>query len=241
MADVNINPFGGHESRPDEPTDEHIPRPPVTPVGGGSTWKPACDRETSFGGTSHEKKILKENVVKKLYQLIGDKIHQRAEPSLHLFKLDKDGRLYYRGEPLMNRNGQLKTIGVIADTLGIKGLREMGFDISKTNLKPRHVLDLLEKLPSTSDITNADEIELQEIAKSREDLISQMKNDQSQTDGLFEYPLRELLGLDKQLRSTRGLLKVEVTKKVQLEENIKKEHRKLEELREHPGVYNDGI
>ena len=43
-----------------------------------------------------------------------------------------------------------------------------------------------EKLPSTSDITKADDIELQEItensSKSMEDLISQMKNDQSQTD-----------------------------------------------------------
>ena len=31
-------------------------------------------------------------------------------------------------------------------------------------------------------------------------------------------------GLDKQLRSIRGSLKVEVAKKVQLEEHIKKEH-----------------
>ena len=71
---------------------------------------------------SHESEILKEKLVKKLYQLIGDKIYQRAEPNLCLFKLGKDDRLYYRGEPLMNRNGQLKMIAVIADTLGIKGL-----------------------------------------------------------------------------------------------------------------------
>ena len=41
----------------------------------------------------------------------------------------------------MNTNGELKTVGLIVDTLGIRGLREMGFDISKTNLKPQHVLD----------------------------------------------------------------------------------------------------
>ena len=56
------------------------------------------------------------------------------------------------------------------------------------------------------------------------DLISQM----SQTDDSFEgdetLPMGELLGLDKQLRSIRGLLKV------QLEENIKKEKCKLEEF-----------
>ena len=34
MADVDIDPFGEFESRPEEPTDEHIP---LTPVGGGST------------------------------------------------------------------------------------------------------------------------------------------------------------------------------------------------------------
>ena len=44
-------------------------------------------------------------------------MHQRLEPNLRLFKLDKDGRLYYKGKLLMNRNGELKIIGVIADTL----------------------------------------------------------------------------------------------------------------------------
>ena len=48
-----------------------------------------------------------------------------------------------------------------------------------------------------------------------------------------------MLGLDKQLRSIRGSLKVEVVKKVQLKEHITKERRKLEEFREYPGVYND--
>ena len=79
---------------------------------------------------------------------------------------------------------------------------------------------------------------MQDIAKSTEDLIFQINN-QSQTDYLFEYPLCNLLGLDKQLRSIRGSLKVEVAKNVQLEEHIQKEQCKLKELREHPGVYGD--
>ena len=53
--------------------------------------------------------------------------------------------------------------------------------------------------------------------------------------------MRELLGLDKQLRSIRGSLKVEVAKKVELEEDIAKEHRKLEEFRKYPRVYNDAM
>ena len=52
--------------------------------------------------------------------------------------------------------------------------------------------------------------------------------------------MRELLGLDKQLRSIRGSLKVEVAKKVQLEERIEKEKCKLEEIRENPD-YDDRI
>ena len=101
----------------------------------------------------------------------------------------------------MNINGELKTVGIIVDTLGIRGLREMGCNITKTNLKPRFILDLMEKqaqLPSSSELAGTDEIELEEIAKSTEDLIFQINN-QSQTDELFEHPLRELLGLDTQL------------------------------------------
>ena len=38
MADIDINPFEEHESRTDEPMDEHNF---LTPVGGGrSTWEP---------------------------------------------------------------------------------------------------------------------------------------------------------------------------------------------------------
>ena len=48
-----------------------------------------------------------------------------------------------------------------------------------------------------------------------------------------------MLGLDKQLRTIRGSLKVEVAKKVELEEHITKERRKLEEFREYPGEYDD--
>ena len=144
----------------------------------------------------------------------------------------------------MNRNGELKTIGVIADTLGIRGLGEMGYNIVKTNLKPRFVLDLLEKqaeLPSPSEIAKADGIELEEIAEKASDIIFQIKDVQTDTDNLFEHPLRELLSLDEQLRSIRGSLKVQVVKKVQLEEHITKEHKKLEEFREYPGVYDDAM
>ena len=102
--------------------------------------------------------LHKEYLVGEINEPIGNKMHQRLEPNVRLFEIDKDGRLYYKGKPLMNRNGELKTIGIIADTLGISALREMGYNIAKTNLKPRFVLDLLEKqakLPSSSEIAKA--------------------------------------------------------------------------------------
>ena len=98
-----------------------------------------------------------------------------------------------------------------------------------------------EELPSKSDITGVDDIELREIAEKGSGITSQIKDVQTDTDDLFEHPLRDLLGLDKQLRSIRGSLKVELAKQVQLEERIPKERRKLEEFREYPRVYNDAM
>ena len=71
--------------------------------------------------------------------------------------------------------------------------------------------------------------ELQEIAENASRSIENL-NQQVQEEPTKDLPIRELLGLDKQLRSIRGSLKVEVAKKAQLEECIKKECQKLEEF-----------
>ena len=86
-----------------------------------------------------------------------------------------------------------------------------------------------------------DDIELQGIAEKASGIISQIKDIQTDTEDLFEHLLCALLGLDIQLRSIRGSLKVEVSKKVQLEEHITKERRKLQEFLEYPEVYNDAM
>ena len=138
----------------------------------------------------------------------------------------------------------LKLVGMLADILGKGGLRNLGFDIPRGKVTARQAVMLnvaAEELPSESDITRADDIQLQEIAEKASGIISQIKDVQTNTDDLFEHPLRELLGLDKQLRSIRGSLKVEVAKKVQLEEHIAKERRKLEEFRKYPGEYDDAM
>ena len=206
MADVDIDPFGEHESRPEKPTDEHIPLDPVTP--GGSTWEPEPEQETSFGGESQRTKLLKD-YVKDLCKKISENIGETPEEFHYdYFKLE-GGELYYRGKrkPLTTK-GVLKSVGMLADILGKGGLRNLGFEIPRGKVTTQQAVMLnkaTEELPSESDITRADDIELQEIAekatKSTEDLISHLNDQQSQTDDLFKHPLRELLGLDTQLRS----------------------------------------
>ena len=179
-----------------------------------------------------------KDYVKDLYKKLSENVSETPEEfHYNYFKLE-DGGLYYRGKrkPLMTK-GVLKSVGRLADILGKGGLRSLGFDIPRGKLTARQSVMLnktQEELPSESDITGADDIELQEIAekasKSTEDLIFQIRDVQTDTDDLFEHPMQELLFLDKQLRSIRGSLKVEVAKKVQLEVHIAKEHRKLEEF-----------
>ena len=69
----------------------------------------------------------------------------------------------------MRRDRELREIGVIAVTLGIRGLRELGFNIPGTNWKVRYVLEQMEKqieLPSASAIAKVGDIELQEIMEN---------------------------------------------------------------------------
>ena len=230
MADVDIGPFGEHQSRTEEPTDENIPLslvgPEGTPLGGGgSTWEPTCKQETSFGGRQSQRKRVLINRVEGLYSKLSQKLPRTSEVFHYdLFEL-RNSKLYFRDKstPLTTKKGGLKSVEEIMKILGKEGLRDLDFNVS------------------VSDVDKAGNIELQEIAKSTEDLIFQIKDIQTDTDDLFEHPLRELLGLDVQLRSIRGSLKVEVAEKVQLEEHIKKESRKLEEFREYPGVYDDAM
>ena len=208
MADIDIDPFGEHESRPEEPTGENNP---LTPVGGkGSTWEPTYEQETLFGRESQRTKLMKD-YVKDLYKKISENIGETPEEfHYYYFKL-KDGELYHRGKrkPLTTK-GVLKSVGMLVDISGKGGLRNLGFDIPKGKVTAWQAVMLnkaREELSSESGITGADDIELQEIAEKASDIISQIKDIQTDTEDLFEHPLRELLGLDKQLRSIRGSLK----------------------------------
>ena len=225
--DIDIDPFGEHKSRTEEPTDEHIPLSRVTP-GGRSIWEPTREQETSFGGRESQRTKLMKDYVKDLYEKISENIGETPEPFHCDYFKHEDGELYYRGKrkPLTTK-GKLKSVGMLSDILGKGGLRNLGFDIPRGKVTAKQAVMLnkaAEELPSASDIIKADDIELQEIAEKASNLIFQIKDVQIDTDDLFELPLRELLGLDTQLRSIQGSLKVEAAKKAQLEECIAKEH-----------------
>ena len=204
MADVDIDPFGEHESRPEEPTDEDIPLDLVTPRR-SSTWEPdRGEQETSFGGESQRTKLMKD-YVRDLYKKISENIGETPE-LFHCDYFKLEGReLYYIGsrKPLTTE-GKLKSVRMLADILGKNRLRRLGFNIPVGSITARQVVMLnkaAEELPSNSDVTKADDIELQKIAEKASGIISQIKDVQTDTKDLFENPLHELLGLDKQLRS----------------------------------------
>ena len=191
MADVDSHPFGEHKSRPEEPTDEHIPLDLVTP--GRSTWEPTREQETSFRGKESQRTKLMKDYVKDLYKKLSENIDETPELFHYdYFKLE-GGELYYIGnrKPLTTE-GKLKSVGMLADILGKNRLRRLGFNIPVGKVTARQAVMLnkaAEELPSASDITKADDIELQEIAEKASDIISQIKDVQTDTDDLFEHPL----------------------------------------------------
>ena len=111
MAD--IDPFGEHESRPEDSMDEHIPLDPVTP--GRSTWEPdRGEQKTSFGGESQRTKLMKD-YVRDLCKRLSESIDETPELFHYdYFKLE-GGELYYIGsrKPLTTE-GKLKSVGMLA-------------------------------------------------------------------------------------------------------------------------------
>ena len=79
MADIDIDPFGDHKSRPEEPTGENIP---LTP-GGGSTWEPELEQVTSFGGESKKTELTKERVM----GCIKSYLKVRVKPQKHFISI----------------------------------------------------------------------------------------------------------------------------------------------------------
>ena len=64
---ADIDPFGEHEARPEEPTDDNIHLDPVTP-GRSSTLEPTREQETSFEGSESQGTKIMLKIYIKSYQ-----------------------------------------------------------------------------------------------------------------------------------------------------------------------------
>ena len=112
-----------------------------------------------------------KDYVKDVYKKISENIDETPQLfDYDYFKL-KGGELYYIGnrKPLTTE-GKLKSVGMLADILGRNRLRRLGFNIPVGRITAQQAVMLnkaAEKLPSESDITGADDIELQEIADTQ--------------------------------------------------------------------------
>ena len=171
------------------------------------------------------------------------------------FKLAKNGKLSYVYKRTVihfgNINNRLKAPWEIRK-LGVPKLRLMGFknltyeDINPYDRRSKRVreevmklnenIDERSKAIESSSTTNAEAIEMIEVtSKDIDATVKDVEQDtsfieSSERDKLL--PLRELEGLDKQLRTIKGSLKVAIAKRVDLEGRIKHEERKLNEIQD---------
>ena len=93
------------------------------------------------------------------------------------------------------------------------------------------------KILESSSTTDVEAIELMEKTSKDIDGLEQETSfiEPSERDKLL--PLRELQGLDKQIRTIKGSLKVAIAKRVELEDRIKHEENKLNEIQD--PIYSD--
>ena len=179
------------------------------------------------------------------------------------FKLADDGSLTFIYKrtviDLGNINNRIKSPSELR-RLSISKLKAMGFtDITDEDTHPYRTkyktarekvekldenLDKRSKAIESSSTTNTEAIEMIEVtSKDIDTTVKDVEQDTSfiepsKRDNLL--PLRELEGLDKQLRTIKGSLKVAIAKRVDLKSRIELEERKLSEVQD-PKYSDDQI
>ena len=111
-----------------------------------------------------------KDYVRDLYKKISENISEIPEEFRHDYFRLEGGELYYIGsrKPLTTKV-VLKPVGMLADILGKNRLRRLGFNILVGCITAQQAVMLnkaAEELPSESDITRADDIELKKLQKS---------------------------------------------------------------------------
>ena len=175
------------------------------------------------------------------------------------FKLDDDGSLtlVYKSKSkrtvidLGNINNRIKSPSELR-RLSVAKLKMMGFtSITDEGTHPYRTkykvarekvrklddnLDKRSKAIESSSTTDAEAIEMIEVtSKDIDTTVKGVEQDTSFTEPSEKdklLPLRELEGLDKQLRTVKGSLKVAIAKRIDLEGRIKLEERKLNEIQD---------
>ena len=167
------------------------------------------------------------------------------------FKLKNDGTLSYKYKTTVIYLGDidkgLKSITEISK-LGVNRLRTMGFtNITYEDIQPyqpkfqkardearklNEKLNERSKTLESSSTTDVEAIELMEMTSKDIDGLEQETSFIEPTERDKLLPLRELEGLDKQLRTIKGSLKVAIAKRIDLEGRIKHEERKLNEIQD---------
>ena len=113
------------------------------------------------------------------------KHYSRTSDATHYNNFRHQGKwIYFKGrdEPLANDDGKLKTFGKLKSILCKNILHNLGFNVLSSKLTHQHSEILYraeEELPSASDVTKAEDIEVQEImenvARSTENLAAQLE------------------------------------------------------------------
>ena len=172
------------------------------------------------------------------------------------FKLKNDGTLSYKYKKtvinLGNIDKGLKSLSEISK-LGVNRLRTMGFtNITYEDIRPdqpryknarEEARKLNEKLNERSKTlessytTDVEAIELMDMTSKDIDGLEQETSFIEPSERNKLLPLRELQGLDKQIRTIKGSLKVAIAKRVELEDRIKHEENKLNEIQD--PIYSD--
>ena len=166
------------------------------------------------------------------------------------FKLKTDGTLSYKYKKtviyLGNIDKGLKSLTEMSK-LGVNRLRTMGFtNITYEDIRPyqpryknareeaarilNEKLNERSKTLESSSTTDVEAIELMEMTSKDIDGLEQETSFIEPTERDKLLPLRELQGLDKQIRTIKGSLKVAIAKRVELEDRIKHEEDKLNEI-----------
>ena len=110
MADVDVDPFGEHESRTEEPIGENIPLIPAEK--GVPTWDPGHEQEMSFRGGLTQERRLTNSYVYSLYNELS-KHYSRTSDATHYDNFRHKGKqLYFKGrdELLTTEDRKLKTV-----------------------------------------------------------------------------------------------------------------------------------